>query len=104
VAQLDQVVRQTQRSLDGLAHGARPNSLGRAGAIFRGRSLAPRSEPPICLVVKEAFMADVVDNRYLEVALAAQASLTVFSDDDLLVLHPWREISILRPAAYLVRA
>lgn len=45
---------------------------------------------------------DPKDNKYLELALAAQAGLIVSSDADLLVLHPWRGISILRPAAYVL--
>ena len=44
---------------------------------------------------------DAKDNKYLELALAAGAETIVSSDDDLLVLHPWRGISILRPADYL---
>jgi len=44
---------------------------------------------------------DPKDNKYLELALEAQAGLIVSSDADLLVLHPWRRIPILRPAAYL---
>jgi putative PIN family toxin of toxin-antitoxin system len=44
---------------------------------------------------------DPKDNKYLELALAADAAIIVSSDDDLLVLHPWRGKSILRPADYL---
>jgi hypothetical protein len=44
---------------------------------------------------------DAKDNKYLELALAAGAEVIVSSDDDLLVLHPWRGILILRPADYL---
>jgi putative PIN family toxin of toxin-antitoxin system len=44
---------------------------------------------------------DSKDNKYLELAFAAGAEIIVSSDDDLLVLHPWRGVSILRPAAYL---
>ena len=44
---------------------------------------------------------DPKDNRYLELALAAGAAFIVSSDDDLIVLHPWRGVSILSPAAYL---
>ncbi len=46
---------------------------------------------------------DPKDNKYLELALAAGAETIVSSDDDLLVLHPWRGVLILRPADYLVR-
>jgi uncharacterized protein len=44
---------------------------------------------------------DPKDNKYLELALAAGAETIVSSDDDLLVLHPWRGVNILRSADYL---
>lgn len=44
---------------------------------------------------------DLKDNKYLELALAARASIIVSSDEDLLVLNPWRGIHILRPADYV---
>jgi uncharacterized protein len=44
---------------------------------------------------------DSKDNKYLELALAAGADIIVSSDDDLLVLDPWRGIRILRPGDYL---
>lgn len=44
---------------------------------------------------------DLKDNKVLELALAARASTIVSSDNDLLVLHPWRGVRILRPAEYL---
>ena len=44
---------------------------------------------------------DEKDNKYLELAVAASAEIVVSSDDDLLVLHPWREIQIVSPAEYL---
>ena len=47
---------------------------------------------------------DPKDDKYLELALAAGAEIIVSSDDDLLVLHPWRGVSILRPADYLALA
>jgi predicted nucleic acid-binding protein len=37
----------------------------------------------------------------LELAFAAGAETIISSDDDLLVLHPWRGVRILRPADYL---
>ena len=46
---------------------------------------------------------DPTDNKYLELALAAQAASIVSSDQDLLALHPWRGILIQRPADYLAR-
>jgi putative PIN family toxin of toxin-antitoxin system len=44
---------------------------------------------------------DPKDDKYLELALAAGAEIIVSSDDDLVVLHPWRGVRILRPADYL---
>jgi putative PIN family toxin of toxin-antitoxin system len=44
---------------------------------------------------------DEKDNIYLELALAASAHTIVSSDLDLLVLHPWRGVRILRPAHFL---
>ena len=44
---------------------------------------------------------DPKDNKYLELALAAGAETIVSSDDDLLVLHPWRGVRILLPTDYL---
>jgi putative PIN family toxin of toxin-antitoxin system len=44
---------------------------------------------------------DAKDDKYLELALAAGADVIVSSDDDLLVLHPWRGVRVLRPADYL---
>jgi predicted nucleic acid-binding protein len=44
---------------------------------------------------------DQKDNKYLELAVAAGAETIVSSDHDLLVLHPWRGVRILRPVDYL---
>ena len=44
---------------------------------------------------------DSKDNRYLELALAACATAIVSGGEDLLVLHPWRGVQVLRPAAFL---
>jgi putative PIN family toxin of toxin-antitoxin system len=47
---------------------------------------------------------DAKDNKYLELALASGADRIVSSDGDLLVLHPWRGVRILRAAEYLAEA
>ena len=44
---------------------------------------------------------DAKNNKYLELALAAGAGVLVSSDDDLLVLHPWRGVMIRHPAEFL---
>ena len=45
---------------------------------------------------------DAKDNRYLELALAARAEVIVSGDEDLLVLDPWRDTRVLRPARFLL--
>jgi predicted nucleic acid-binding protein len=44
---------------------------------------------------------DAKDNKYLELALGAGASIIVSSDEDLLDLDPWRGIRIMRPVDYV---
>jgi putative PIN family toxin of toxin-antitoxin system len=46
---------------------------------------------------------DSKDNIFLALALSAEADLVVSSDEDLLVLHPWRGIPIIKPAEFLAR-
>ncbi len=45
---------------------------------------------------------DPGDDKYLELALIASATVLVSSDQDLLALNPWRGIPILRPAEFLM--
>jgi len=45
---------------------------------------------------------DPNDNKFLALAETAQAELIVSSDPHLTDMHPWREIPILPPAAFLV--
>ncbi len=45
---------------------------------------------------------DPKDNKFLELALSAQASIIVSSDSDLLVLHPYRGINIYLPADFML--
>jgi putative PIN family toxin of toxin-antitoxin system len=61
------------------------------------RSAAVWFEP----AVRVTDCRDPKDDKYLELALAAGAEIIVSSDDDLLVLHPWRGVRILLPADYL---
>jgi putative PIN family toxin of toxin-antitoxin system len=44
---------------------------------------------------------DRKDNKYLELALASQASIIISSDNDVLSLNPWRGIEIITPAEYV---
>jgi putative PIN family toxin of toxin-antitoxin system len=45
---------------------------------------------------------DPDDNKFLALAEAAEAELIVASDPHLTEMHPWRDIPILPPAAFLV--
>jgi len=47
---------------------------------------------------------DAKDNKFLALAQVCRADILVSSDDDLLVLHPWREVHVLRPVGFLLRA
>ena len=47
---------------------------------------------------------DPKDIQFLALALAAEADVLVSSDEDLLVLHPWRGIPIVTPAEFLARS
>lgn len=44
---------------------------------------------------------DPGDDKFLALVRVAQADMLVSSDDDLLVLHPWRGVPIVTPAAFL---
>jgi hypothetical protein len=44
---------------------------------------------------------DAKDDKYLDLALASQATIIVSSDQDLLAMDPWRGVRILRPAEYV---
>lgn len=44
---------------------------------------------------------DAKDNKFLELAVSANASWLISGDDDLLVLHPYDNIQILAPVNYL---
>ena len=46
--------------------------------------------------------SDPKDNKFLALALAVNAEMIVASDPHLTVMHPWRGIPILPPAAFLV--
>jgi len=44
---------------------------------------------------------DPKDDKFLSLAVAAEATVLVSSDDDLRVLHPFRDIAIVSPAGFL---
>jgi putative PIN family toxin of toxin-antitoxin system len=53
-----------------------------------------------CLSLNPA-CRDPKDNKFLALAAESEAEILVSSDEDLLVLDPWREVRILRPADFL---
>jgi uncharacterized protein len=44
---------------------------------------------------------DIKDNKLLELAVEAKASCIISGDNDLLILHPFRDIAILNPTDFL---
>jgi uncharacterized protein len=46
---------------------------------------------------------DAKDDKFLDVAINGRADLIVTGDVDLLVLHPFEDIEIITPTAYLAR-
>lgn len=46
---------------------------------------------------------DPKDNKFLELAVAANAACIVTGDNDLLVLHPFRNIPILNAADFMAQ-
>ena len=47
---------------------------------------------------------DPKDNKFLDLAVSGSASVIITGDSDLLALHPFHEIPILRPADFLESA
>lgn len=82
---------------------SRPKFIGSMTSMRRDhvlgliRDAAVRFEP----AVRVTDCRDVKDNKYLEPALAASATVIVASDQDQLVPHPWRGVRIVRPTIYL---
>jgi len=62
---------------------------------LRGDLVIPKQTITVC--------RDPKDNKFLEAALAGKADAIVTGDDDLLVLHPFEGVQILRPAELLER-
>jgi putative PIN family toxin of toxin-antitoxin system len=62
---------------------------------LRGELVVPTQTVSVC--------RDPKDNKFLEAALAVQTDCIVSGDADLLVLTPFQDIPILRPAEFLAR-
>lgn len=61
--------------------------------LLRGEPVAPERQITAC--------RDPKDNIVLEIATAGRADYIVTGDEDLLVLHPFEGIPIVRPAEFL---
>lgn len=61
--------------------------------FLRSVMLQPQEKVTVC--------RDPKDDVYLELAIAGKADYIVTGDTDLLVLHPFRNIPIVTPAAFL---
>jgi uncharacterized protein len=53
-------------------------------------------------IVAQAWCRDAADGKFIHAALAAGATLLVSGDDDLLCLHPLRDLRVLTSRAALV--
>ena len=62
---------------------------------LRGELVTPTQKVTAC--------RDPKDDKFLEAALVAKADCIVSGDTDLLVLNPFEEIPILRPAEFFAR-
>ncbi len=62
---------------------------------LRGELVIPKQTVTAC--------RDPKDNKFLEAALSGEADAIVTGDDDLLVLHPFEGVDILRPAELLAK-
>ncbi|SRR5258708_6909681 len=69
--------------------------------LFLGQLRSTAEFVPIIQLVREC--RDPKDDKFLELALNGRADVIITGDADLLALHPWREIGILRSAGYLKR-
>lgn len=64
------------------------------------RKLLDAAEP-VTIAERIAACRDPTDDKFLELAVNGRADLIVTGDADLLVLNPFRDISIVTPAAFV---
>ena len=62
-----------------------------------------RSWIEIPILQRITLCRDPRDDKFLELALNGDASFIVTGDEDLLTLHPFQDIPILKPADYLLK-
>ena len=59
---------------------------------------------PVTITERVVACRDPTDDKFLELAVNGQADVIVSGDNDLLVLHPFRETPIFTPASFLAWA
>ncbi len=67
----------------------------------------------LSMIVRESLLVDIdvsittcrdpKDNKFLELAVSAKAKTIISGDDDLLTLHPFRNIEIITPRSFLMQ-
>lgn len=62
-----------------------------------------RLAEPINVIEQIDVCRDPKDNKFLELAISGRATHIISGDDDLLVLHPFRDLSILTPRNFLTQ-
>jgi len=75
--------------------------VSRERRLFLAQLASVAEVVPIIQLAREC--RDPKDDKFLEVALNGRADVIITGDEDLLELHPWRDVTILSPAAYLKR-
>ena len=95
LAELEMVLKRKKfdRYLDSESRGAFLTLVRRNARLFEVTESDLEAVDPVC--------RDPEDNKFLALAKVAEADAIVTSDEDLLVLHPWHQIPILRPADFL---
>lgn len=58
----------------------------------------------VTITERIAACRDATDDKFLDVAVNGRADLILTGDKDLLVLHPFRDISIVEPAIFIQSA
>lgn len=94
------VLREFEDALARPKFASRVSQEARADLIARVRNAGVLLEP----AVRVAECRDPRDDKYLELALAAQALAVVTGDADLLVLYPWRGVRMITPRQFLALA
>lgn len=81
-----------------------PAGVRSAFVSFVGRHAHGFAVPADAETAVDPACRDPQDNKFLALVAFCEADALVSSDADLLALHPWHEVPILTPAAFLALA